>query len=393
MEILIVNRELGTLFGGGESFDLNAAAGLARRGHDVTIVTGKPLLGRARHRFDGVDVAYLPCPGLRRFAYAAEGVNSRLSAAFYHLDEAIFEWQTARWLDARGRRAFDIVQCCSLFRLPRHLLARSDTPVVSWLPGRPSGKVRRWLPDLLSHPKFGLFTHGDTERSLQDMGLTSGSDYAIIEPGIDLRLIDATPRERRGMRAMLNLNEDALLGLTVARLVPFKNHRLLLQGLAMARARGADWHWVLIGDGPLEGRLRRAAQQLGIASQVHVLGYRPQAEVHRWMRAADLFALTSNYETFSIATLEAIAHGLPVVGTPAGYLQHLIRSTQAGVVVPSGSPEAVADALVDMAKPASRARFGQSRPLVERLDWPLVAEQLERFYLGVIAGRFGPATS
>jgi hypothetical protein len=80
-----------------------------------------------------------------------------------------------------------------------------DTPVVSWLPGRPSRMTRRRLPALLSHPKFGLFTHGDTERLLKDMGLTPDRDYAIIEPGIDLELIDATPKERRLVRGKLNV--------------------------------------------------------------------------------------------------------------------------------------------------------------------------------------------
>jgi glycosyltransferase involved in cell wall biosynthesis len=390
MKILIVNRALGTLFGGGESFDLNAAAHLAKRGHDVTVVTGRPLLRPANNRFAGVRVEYVRCPDLRRFAYATECVHSQVSAAFYHSDEAIFEWMTARWLKARRRRPFDIVQCCSLFGLPRHLLTKFGTPVVSWLPGRPSGMTRRRLPALLSHPKFGLFTHGDTERLLKDMGLTRDRDYAIIEPGIDLELIDATPKERRLMRGKLNLNENALLGITTARLVPFKNHQLLLRGLANARARGADWHWALIGDGPLETKLKLAARRLGISSQVHFLGYRPQVEVHRWLRATDIFALTSDYETFSIATLEAIAHGLPVIGTQAGYLQQLILAAQAGVVIPSGSPEAVADALVDMARPASRARINHNRALVERLDWPLIAEKLERFYVEVIAGRFRP---
>jgi hypothetical protein len=43
-----------------------------------------------------------------------------------------------------------------------------------------------------------------------------------------------------------------------------------------------------------------------------------------------------------------------------------------------------------MARPASRARINHNRALVERLDWPLIAEKLERFYVEVIAGRFRP---
>jgi hypothetical protein len=63
------------------------AAHLAKRGHDVTVVTGRPLLRRANNRFDGVRVVYVRCPDLPRFAYAAEYLHGQVAAAFHHLDE------------------------------------------------------------------------------------------------------------------------------------------------------------------------------------------------------------------------------------------------------------------------------------------------------------------
>jgi glycosyltransferase involved in cell wall biosynthesis len=388
MKILIVNRALGTLFGGGESFDLNAARFLALRGHNVTLITGKPLARPPRLRYDGFDVQYVPSPNLRRFAYATERVNNKLSAAYRYLDLFLFERAVARWFRSEAPQAFDVVQCCSLFLLPRQILGKLGLPVISWLPGPPSGLVRRLLPELLRHPHFGLFAHGTTEPALKRMALRPGTDFAVIEPGIDLKSIDAVATDRRTVCGALDIPADALLGVTIARFVPFKRHKLLLRGLACAKARGVNWHWVLIGEGPLEAQSKREAQDLGIASQVHFLGYRAQSEVHNWLHVADAFGLTSTHESFSIATLEAIAHRLPVIATPAGYVQRLIGEMQAGVIVEPETPEALAGALADMADPERRSRFAKrGRAFVEQRDWPVIAGKLETLYRQVITGR------
>lgn len=386
MRILIVNRALGTLFGGGESFDLNAARYLARRGHDVTLVTGRPLGGRPNNLFDDVRVEYLPTPQLRRFAYATQQLHAKVSAAFYHADNMLFERTVRRWLQGGRLADFDVVQCCSLFGLPAWLLRQRGVASVSWLPGPPSGRIRRRLPDLLEHAGFGLYTHGSPEWSLMDMDLQRGRHYETIGPGVELAAIDATPRQRTERRRTLGLGDDALLGLTAARLIPVKNLGLLLQALARARQQGAPWHWAFLGNGPLKADLQAQAQQLGLAGQVHFLGHQPQREVHGWLAAADLFALSSRYENFSIAALEAMGHRLPVLGTNVGYLQELIEGSGAGFVTAPGDAGSLSDALVRMTDAALRARHGeQGRDFVARLDWPVIASELERLYQRVIA--------
>lgn len=394
MNILIVNRALGTLFGGGESFDYNAARHLMKRGHRVTMITGRPLLGAPRNTVSDVTVVHVPAPFLRRFAYMTEGVNSKLSAAFRHLDKALFERAVWRWYSAQEAGAFDIVQCCSLFSLPRRLLGAARQPVVSWLPGPPSGRVRRLLPGLVADRNFGLFTRGSPEWTLTKMGFERSRDYEIIEPGIDLATIDSTPVEREALRGTLGIAADDLCGVTTARLVPVKNLGLLLEGIAQAKRRGAIWQWLIIGDGPLESRLRQRARALGVLDQTRFLGHRPHAEVYRWLAVADLFALTSSYENFSNAALEAMATRLPVIGTRVGYLQVLISDAQAGrLVSPTDSAE-LAAALVDFSEARARRRHGEAgRRFVEPLDWPHIAQRLESFHARVIAGRDRCGTS
>lgn len=387
LKILIVNRMLGVMFGGGESFDFNAARYLQKNGHEVTLITGCSLTGKRYLHYERLNTVYIPCPNLQHYAHLTEKLNNKLSAAFYHLDKAIFERAVYRWCVQQGKGAFDIVQCCSLFGLSVRLLERFKQPVIAWLPGPPSGLERKFLCRLIQKPRFGLFTHGSPEWTLNDMGFVRNRDFTIIEPGVELSKIDAIRAGSANMRGELGLSQNSLLGITTARLVPIKNHRLLLESISLAKQRGVLWHWLIIGEGLLEQKLRNQARRFGIDSHIHFLGYQQQSEVHKWLATANLFALTSTYENFSIATLEAMAHQLPVIGTRVGYLQHLIENTQAGMVVACNNKEQLADALMKMADPMVRQQYTKhGRAFVDRLDWPLIAERLERLYEKVIEG-------
>lgn len=387
MNILLVNRALGTLFGGGESFDYNAARNLILRGHKVSLVTAKPLLGQPKNRFPDLEIVYVSTPNLRRYAYATEKLNTLVSASFYHFDNALFEMAVMRWFAKQPKKSFDIVQCCSLFALPKQLIEKYEQPTIAWLPGPPSGRVRNRLPSLVSIPHFGLFTHGSPKCALQQMNFVQRKDFEIIEPGVELSLVDGTVVDRKEQRKTVGLSTDELLGITTARLVPVKNHQLLLKALASANQRGVRWHWLFVGDGPLESELKSQANALGISGYVHFLGHQNQEEVHRWLSAADLFALTSSYENFSIATLEAMAHRLPIIGSEVGYLKVLIAESKAGRIISSTNVEPLAAALVEFSDSSNRLRYGQAgRQYVERLNWPNIAERLECFYLKVIKG-------
>ena len=386
VKLLIVNRALGTLFGGGESFDYNAAKHLVARGHRVTLLTGKPLWGPARNTFLNLKVIYVAVPNFKRFAYATERLNSKLSAVFYHLDNILFEWAALRWIESQPFGNFDVIQCCSLFGIAERLLEDRKQAVVSWLPGPPSGRVRSCLRRLVLKPHFSLFCHGSTEWTLLELGFVPKRDYEIIEPGIDFSTVDATISDRNARRKQLGIGMNDLVGVTTARLVPVKNHELLFSAIVAAKLRGVVWQWLLIGDGPLASKLKLSAQKLGIAEQVHFLGHQEQQEVHSWLAAADLFGLTSSYESFSIAALEAMAHRLLVIGTNVGYLKVLLTRAKAGRLVGSSDTKQLGSTLVEMADPQNRAGYGEAgRQFVEQLGWPNIAIKLENLYKKTIS--------
>src|SRR6185503_19281675 len=280
MRVLIVNRAMGTLFGGGEAFDFGAAGALAARGHRVTVITGRPLFG-APNRLEaaGVSFEYLAIPGLRRLAYLTARRSSKISAGLYHLDNWIFERRVLAWLD-RGQKSrhFDVVQCCALFRLPDWLLSRHGIPVVTWLPGPPSGRKRAHLRKLLRRSGFGMFARGATCADLtRQMGLRPGVDFAVVEPGIDVP--PAAAGASTAVRVELGLPPDVLLGITVARLVPVKNLAVLIDAIAIAQSRSRV-RWLVIGDGPERLFLERRTEARGVRDRVFFLGQASRARVH-----------------------------------------------------------------------------------------------------------------
>jgi glycosyltransferase involved in cell wall biosynthesis len=122
-----------------------------------------------------------------------------------------------------------------------------------------------------------------------------------------------------------------------ASLVPVKQQELLLEAVAQARVAVPDLQLLVAGDGPDAVNLRRQATQLGLDGQVGWLG----AIAHRAMPAfygqGHVYVQTSRHESQGMAVVEAMACGLPVLGTPVGLLPEV------AALPPSDSPERLAE--------------------------------------------------
>lgn len=130
---------------------------------------------------------------------------------------------------------------------------------------------------------------------------------------------------------------------TVARLNANKDVQLLVRAVAALRPERM-LSLMVIGDGPERGRLHRLAGELGIADDVHFMGW--QAHPWRLLRRGAVFAQASRTEGFSNALIEALAVGCPVVATDApGATRMLLDDGAAGTLVPVGDVAAMAAAI------------------------------------------------
>jgi glycosyltransferase involved in cell wall biosynthesis len=162
-----------------------------------------------------------------------------------------------------------------------------------------------------------------------------------------------------GVREELGIPAGSPLIGTVGSLTPKKDHYTLLRAAARASRSVPDLRVVVIGQGPLEADLRRAARRLRIEDLVVFTGYREDAR--RVMGALDVFALSSRHEGLPVSLLEAMSMGRPVVATTAGGTGEVVTDGQDGLLVPIGDPAALGDALARLAgDPELRRRLGEA---------------------------------
>jgi glycosyltransferase involved in cell wall biosynthesis len=169
-----------------------------------------------------------------------------------------------------------------------------------------------------------------------------------------------------------------------------KRQDVLIRAFARVRQAVADAHLVLVGDGPLLQDLTALAASLGVGDAVHFAGYQPHSGP--FLRAMDVFALTSRSEGMPQAVLEASVTGLPVVASRVGGLPEVIEEGVTGLMFPSGDDAALASALCGLLEDPARRRAlgGAARARVEgTFSVARMAGDYHRAFLELLGGRRG----
>lgn len=167
---------------------------------------------------------------------------------------------------------------------------------------------------------------------------------------------------RDALRRELGFTPDCFVVGTVGRFDPIKNLPMLVDTIARASKEIANLRGLFVGDGPTFAEVRGQLERVGLSERVLMTGYRPDART--LVQCMDLFVLSSFSEGTSMALLEAIAAGVPVVVTNVGGNPEVIASG-AGWVVPSDSADdltaAILEAIKDVSKRQQFATAGQRR--------------------------------
>ncbi|HEY8450566.1 MAG TPA: glycosyltransferase family 4 protein [Bacillota bacterium] len=180
-------------------------------------------------------------------------------------------------------------------------------------------------------------------------------DRRVVAIPTGVALEDFGEAEPGWLRRRLGIAADAPVLVFVGRLGREKNVGLLLAAQSRLRALVPDAHLVLVGDGPERARLERQAAALGVADRVHFTGALGKEQVARAYRDATLFVIASQTETQGLATLEAMAAGLPVVGVDAAGTRDLVRDGIEGHLTPADA-EALARRVAALLQDEPRLR-------------------------------------
>lgn len=173
--------------------------------------------------------------------------------------------------------------------------------------------------------------------------------------------------------------------LAVTSLVPVKGVDTLIEAMALLRPRREDVRLRVVGDGPRRAEYERLARARGVSERIELVGRLPREGVAAAMRDAELLVVPSRWETFSVATAEALCCGLPVLATRVGALPELVDGSSGRLVEP-GEPGALAagiESMLDSSGAFDRAAI--ARRAAERWSSEAVAAAWGRVYAELTA--------
>lgn len=204
----------------------------------------------------------------------------------------------------------------------------------------------RWLSGFIA-------VSDDVKTAIQrDVGRVGDDKITVICNSVDVRRY-RRPVDRDAVRRGLALPDGARVMAVVATFKRQKGHRFLLEAAAPVVERLPDLHILLIGDGELRGELEAQARAAGLEAHVHFLGSRQ--DVPDLLAASDCFVLPSLWEGLSMALVEAMASGLPVIATAVSGTNQVMIAGETGLLVPPGDAARLGDAMLRLLSDPGRA--------------------------------------
>ncbi|WLQ16863.1 glycosyltransferase family 4 protein [Hahella aquimaris] len=212
------------------------------------------------------------------------------------------------------------------------------------------------------------------EEELKQRGELEGSKLKLIYNGVDPNQFS---KQDKTLNRELGLPDGAIIVLSVGNIRPAKGYEYLVD--AAAKMKGApEYHFVVVGHQKkslYETLLKRIESHDGVPN-LHFLGFR--SDVKDLLGQADIFLLTSTSEGFSIATVEAMMAGVPVVATRSGGPEEIVEDGVTGLLIPVKDPEAVKTALLKL----------RDRELVDKMRQAAQQSAIERFSLVTMVGEY-----
>jgi glycosyltransferase involved in cell wall biosynthesis len=246
----------------------------------------------------------------------------------------------------------DIVQTHGLHA---NLLGR---PAAKWAGIRVIIATESALPDIERNPwrrAFNLPLHGLNrllDRSTHRIVVVServrrwkdqegrSQKICVIAPPFRLEAFDSFEKHRpRELGA--RQSRGRVLGV-VGRLSREKGHRFLIAAMPEILAQEPQAQLLVVGSGPIEGKLRAQVETLRLTGRVHFLGYTP--DVQSAFRQMDILVVPSLSDAFPLVTVEGMMMQLPVVGSRVGGIPEIIVADETGLLVPPGDSAALAEA-------------------------------------------------
>lgn len=205
-------------------------------------------------------------------------------------------------------------------------------------------------------------------------------EMKIVPNGVDLEKFqtDFSPADRDAFRANLGVGSLDKVVITTSRLVYKNGIDNLIRAMRNVQAK-----LLICGDGGLEIKLKSLAQEIGVKDKILFLGHIDQVDLPKYLRAADVYARPSRSEGLGSAFLEAMAAGLPVIGTKVGGIPDFLTDGYNGLFCEVENPSDLAAKINRLLTDDDLRRklISNGRDLVfKNYDWQGVANQMKSIF-------------
>ncbi len=207
----------------------------------------------------------------------------------------------------------------------------------------------------------------------------------LIYNGVDLERFKPITDARPEVRRKLGIPEDAIVAVTVRRLVYKNGIDTLIESARISIRKNSKIVYLVIGKGPDFNDVKTRIAELGIEKNFILAGFVSDQDLPSYYNAADFFILPSKSgEGLPLVALEAMACGLPVIATNVGGIGEVMIEGF-GKIIPPNDPESMAETSIDFAeKNLSNIKGNLRKMMLEKYSWDVNVEKLAKIYEEII---------
>jgi D-inositol-3-phosphate glycosyltransferase len=219
----------------------------------------------------------------------------------------------------------------------------------------------------------------------------------IVPPGVNTKRFHPIPQEEA--KANIGLSPEQKLLLFVGRIEPLKAVDTILEAISLLKQNAShllnNTVFAIIGGDPANtsdsemSRLLDLSRKLDLSDTVNFLGAKNQELLPDYYAAATAVIMPSDYESFGMVALEAMASGTPVIASEVGGLAFLVRNNETGFLVPAREPHCLAERIaVLLSKPHLRQELGRkAAEVAQQYVWSRIVDELLPVFEDVVNER------
>jgi glycosyltransferase involved in cell wall biosynthesis len=222
-------------------------------------------------------------------------------------------------------------------------------------------RLLRLRTKIMTHPITKVIAISEFVKQQLLAAGVPGRKIVVRYLGVDTERFVPNREAREEWATRFSIQADELILSTVSYLRPFKNPQVLVAACKELRDGNVPVHLLVAGDGEMLPDLKALAKRLGVEDQVHWLGN--VSDPRTLLQASDIFLLASVGEAFGLVLAEAMACGVPVVGSRSGSLSEVVEDGRTGVLTTPLDAVALAEAVATLSRDVPRRRAMAARAI------------------------------